>query len=69
MFGISKSQEIIGLDQILELVFFVDHYKGYTASSRDIRRNGNSLVFIKKKDGQSVHFKFNIDNKTDSKNL
>jgi hypothetical protein len=42
------------------MILFYDNYKGYKASSRDIRRNGNGLLFYKNRDAEISIFKFNI---------
>lgn len=48
------------LRECSEMILFYDHYIGYTASSRDIRRNGNGLLYYKNRDEEISIFKFNI---------
>ncbi len=48
------------LSECSEMILFYDHYKGYTSSSRDIKRNGNGLLFYKNRDEEISIFKFNI---------
>jgi hypothetical protein len=57
--SIHKNIEL-NLNDCSEMILFYDHYKGYTASSRDIRRNGNGLLFYKNQDAKISIFKFNI---------
>lgn len=57
--SIHKNLELSLID-CSEMILFYDHYNGYTASSRDIKRNGNGLLFYKNRDAEISIFKFNI---------
>lgn len=65
MITINKKNENIELSisECNELVLFADHYTGYVSNMRDIKRNGNGLLFYKNNDGKISVFKFNIFDK------
>lgn len=62
---INKENENIELsiNECNELVIFVDHYSGFVSNKRDIKRNGNGLLFYKNNHGKISVFKFNIFDK------
>lgn len=43
-----------------EMIFFHDHYSGYTASARDVQRNGNALLHVIDVEDRVFNVKFNI---------
>lgn len=48
------------LSECSEMILFYDHYIGYKATSRDVERNGNCLLFFKNRNADISIFKFNI---------
>lgn len=57
------------LSDCSELLFFTDHFAGYTVNNRDLQRNGNALIFLKKLDGETLTFKFNIHTEEEYKSF
>lgn len=55
----------IKLDTIKELIVFYDGYTGFSLGMRDIKRNGNSLIFIKINNDLTYTYKFNIYSEAD----
>lgn len=66
---IEGKEENYELNNIEEIVVFIDYYTGYSINFRDIIRNGNSLIFIKEKNGSSAFIKFNIYSELEYRNF
>ncbi len=54
--------QYISKDSIMEFVLFIDYYKDFSIGTKDHSRTGNSMIFIKKSNGTTAFFKFNVAN-------